>query len=215
MYRICVGSSSGSDLSEIRPILPWNAPANKHAAAAHGTNGPCLLLEVELESIVEGEKNTLDPWYRIHWATLGKSVKLGEPAAGIQTPGPLSICSHDWTPPVVNDAGSYEQTATIATSFRLSHTEDREAQIDLRLLRTRYNLHFKHRVGDVDIDIPLSTVPWTSGIYRNTPSRIPTDTDVTVTGGISELGVAGSSITTNIAASSSQDAPPPYPSSTT
>jgi len=72
-----------------------------------------------------------------------------------------------------NELGKWVQSAIVCQSIgncseMMAQGDQswRQPHVNLSLLQTRFHLHVKHQVGTRPVDITLSDVPWTSGIYR-------------------------------------------------
>jgi hypothetical protein len=103
-----------------------------------------------------------------------------------------------------NAAGRWIQTAVICAHFMVNDVVTyHEPHIDLRILRSRFTLFIKHRVGDEMIETILSRAPWTSGIYKNIPNTSRDNP-------ISRLPLSEPSNTPVTRSLSHREVPPPY-----
>ena len=201
MMRIHVSSVSESDLSELQPILPWSANPSD-ATTYDGTNGPALWLDLHLESLVENQTRA-EKWWGLHWRNMGGYLKPETPRDNAQW-----AFSHDWTVPFQNETGKWSQSAVVCSWFKF--TPYGESPIDLRILKSHFELSMKHRAGGENVKVVLSRMPWTSGRYRSASSP-PNANDVCVTSDLLRLHGTESSVTHNLEPSSpTQGPPPPY-----
>lgn len=139
------------ELKGILPSLPWNACSE----ALGETQGPSTCLEVGVNAYVEGiEKSSALQEYHWHMPTAIAPDDL----------------SQDWTEPRQAESGLWEQSAIIYQTIAKTTSVERhwiEPQINLSILRSHFNLHIKHVIAGRIVDILLSEVPWTSGIYQD------------------------------------------------
>ena len=154
---------SAASLAALRPILPWEAGADK--AVSDGTRGPELRLQVYIDSHVEGNISTQKKKPLI-WTRMGGFYR---PDEKFFVKNPDWAGSQDWSEPLKVEGGDegWTQTAAVISSFKSRYEKRKlECSTDLRLLKTRFELSLMHSAGDRMILIPLSTRPWTSGVYK-------------------------------------------------
>lgn len=142
----------------------------------HGRTTPAIALLVKMESIVDNHKE-VTPWWTTWWPNLGEWFQPGYPEPSAISP---AASSRSWSEPTRNDSTGYWQSTAVVCSwihrslFAEATGVFHEPHINLRVLRSRFDLRFEHRVADVHVKIPLSQVPWTSGVYRpRTTSGLP------------------------------------------
>jgi hypothetical protein len=174
LTKITISSITKSALPELLPALPWSTAAGTNIRSVPDRDdSPAICLRVDIDSIVDSRKE-VGHWWTTRWPNLGEWFRPGYPDPS-NSPTPRAF-SQDWTEPLRNDAtGKWEQTAVVCSWIHRSLLNKdsevfHEPHINLRILRSRFSLEMKHRVAGRSINIVLSQVPWTSGIYRREPS---------------------------------------------
>ncbi|KZP19310.1 hypothetical protein FIBSPDRAFT_1045664, partial [Athelia psychrophila] len=167
-----------ASLADLRPILPWDTLADRKVD--DGTRGPVVSLEVCTDSLVEGRTHT-EANSPVVWSTMGGWYPPGMP----HSDETQWMCSQNWSEPVKehyslstahkSSAVRWKQTAVVCSWLNKQKSGLRDVcHVDVRLLKTRHELVLRHGAGGRFISLPLSTRPWTSGIFRDTSESIST-----------------------------------------
>lgn len=167
-----ISSNSQAALPGLRPMLPWDEFEN--TSGRINDKRPSLWLSVSLNSTVNGLKEST-PWrQRSMW--LDNGWWLSPESPDDSSVGPKRSFSCDWSAPTISDAGQWVQTAAVCSSIKRLHLYDRhfdEPLIRLGNLQTQFKLYFTQKIAGINVEIRLSDIPWTSGVFKT----IRSDTD--------------------------------------
>lgn len=132
-----------------------------------------ISLEVKVDSYIESQIHT-SANTPVVWSKMGGYHPPGLPHRD-DTPW---VSSQDWSAPA-KEAGTrcmgpqsgfvqWKQTAVVCSWLNKEKSGLRDVcHVDVRILKTRHELSLRHVVGEKTISVPLSTRPWTSGIFRD------------------------------------------------
>ncbi|KAF7979731.1 hypothetical protein HWV62_41096 [Athelia sp. TMB] len=162
VIRIKISSLEEEDLPSLLPVMPWNNSESPDPMHMHdGKDGPVLLLNVFLQSRIGVDYVESELWRWCCWHNL------------LAESGTHSIVapSTEWTSPEKNSAGKWEQTAVLSTHIRRDLIDNvrnigEVPHINTPILSTRFQLVMKHDIAGQEVTVPLSDMPWSSGIFR-------------------------------------------------
>lgn len=167
VIEIALTSTSETELLESRSTIPLGKSIGENDS--EGKDGPVPRMDMQLDAIVEGEKQTDREFLQLGGV---KPWNMPEQQGSSDT---NLAYSRDWTTPEKSDAGLFEQSATLCANIYIGNKEPSEyteSQVDLRILKTRSRFFLKHQVADIDVEFDVvSSMVWTSGVYKRSKTR--------------------------------------------